>query len=100
MRSGADRCAYRGAFSSARGAARPLGVDIHTAAGVESVTLLKELLRRLRGDEKDPPPVYVGSHEDKLASIRPVHVDPDDDQPTREDREAESARRPPPGSIG
>ena len=63
--------------------------------------MFKELLRRLRGDEKDSPPVYVGSHEDKLAHIRPVHVDPDDDQPTREDREAEkAARRPPPGSIG
>ena len=63
--------------------------------------MLKGLLRRLRRDEKDSPPVYVGSHEDKLSSIRPVHVDPDDDQRTREDREAEKAsRRPPPGSIG
>ena len=63
--------------------------------------MLKALLRRLRGDEKDSPPVYVGSHEDKLAHIRPMHVNPDDDQPTREDREAEkAARRPPPGSIG
>ena len=63
--------------------------------------MLKGLLRRLKGDGKDPPPVYVGSHEDKLSRIRPLHVDPDDDRPTREDREAEKAsRRPPPGSIG
>ena len=63
--------------------------------------MLKELARRIRGRGAAPPPVYVGSHEDKLAHIRPVHVDPDDDQRTREDREAEKAsRRPPPGSFG
>lgn len=63
--------------------------------------MLKELLRRFRGDQEGSPPVYVGSHEDKLAGIPRVHIDPDDDQPTREDREAEkAARRPPPGSIG
>ena len=63
--------------------------------------MLKELVRRLRGRDGDPPPVHVGSHEDKLTRIQPLHVDPDDDQPTREDREAEkAARRPPPGSIG
>ena len=46
-------------------------------------------------------PVYVGSHEDKLSRVRPLHIDPDDDQPTREDKEAEkAARRPPPGAIG
>jgi hypothetical protein len=32
-----------------------------------------------------PPPVYVGSHDDRMTRIRPLHVDPDDDQPTRED---------------
>ena len=48
-----------------------------------------------------PPPVYVGSHEDKLSHVRPMHIDPDDDQPTREDKEAEkAARRPPPGAMG
>jgi hypothetical protein len=63
--------------------------------------MLKDLVRRIRGQKGDPSPVYVGSHEDKLAGVRPMHVDPDDDQPTREDREAEKAsRRPPPGSIG
>ena len=63
--------------------------------------MLKELVRRLRGQEGDSQPVYVGSHEDRLAHIEPVHIDPDDDQPTREDREAEKAsRRPPPGSMG
>ena len=63
--------------------------------------MLKELVRRLRGRKDGPPPVYVGSHEDKLSGVRPMRVDPDDDQPTREDKEAEkAARRPPPGVIG
>ena len=54
-----------------------------------------------RRDEDAPPPVYVGSHEDKLSQVPSLHVDPDDDQRTREDKEAEkAARRPPPGSMG
>jgi hypothetical protein len=44
----------------------------------------------------EPPPIYVGSHDDRMTRIRPVHVDPDDDQPTREDtnyaRELKRAR--------
>ena len=63
--------------------------------------MLKELVARIRGRKPDPPPVHVGSHEDRLSSVRPMHVDADDEGPTREDREAEeAARRPPPGSIG
>jgi hypothetical protein len=42
-----------------------------------------------------PRKVYVGSHEDKLSRLRPMRVDPDDDQPTREDREQEKAERGP-----
>lgn len=63
--------------------------------------MLKELARRIRGRQQEPPPVYVGSHDDKLSRLGPMHIDPDDDQPTREDKEAEkAARRPPPGAIG
>jgi hypothetical protein len=40
-----------------------------------------------RGKAKAPRTVYVGSHEDKLSRIPRMHVDPDDDQPTREDRQ-------------
>ena len=62
--------------------------------------MLKELVGRMRGQKDDPRTVYVGSHEDKLAGIRPVHVD-DDAQPTREDVEAATAaKRPPSGSFG
>jgi hypothetical protein len=63
--------------------------------------MLKELVRRIRGQKNASAPVQVGSHDDKMSRVQPIHVDPDDDQPTREDREAEkAARRPPPGSIG
>ena len=57
--------------------------------------MLKELARRVRGRKDDSSPVYVGSHEDKLSRIQPVHIDPDDDRPTREDKEAETRRVPP-----
>ena len=63
--------------------------------------MFKELLQRLRGEKSEPRPVHVGSHEDKLAHTPALHVDPDHEGRTREDREAEkAARRPPPGSIG
>lgn len=63
--------------------------------------MLKELIRRIRGQTATPPPPYVGSHEDKLSRVRPMRIDPDDDRPTREDKDAEkAARRPPPGAIG
>jgi hypothetical protein len=63
--------------------------------------MLKELMRRIRGQKDASRPVYVGSHEDKLSHVEPMHIDPDDDQPTREDKDAEkAARRPPPGAIG
>jgi hypothetical protein len=35
--------------------------------------------------KKPPRTVYVGSHEDKLSRLRPMHIDPDDDARTRED---------------
>ena len=59
--------------------------------------LTPQSLRSLR---RKPPPtrtVYVGSHEDKLSRLAALHVDPDDDGRTREDRERERADgRPPP----
>jgi hypothetical protein len=47
-------------------------------------------MRRMREfwpGKRPPRTVYVGSHEDKLSRLRPMHVDPDDDGRTREDRE-------------
>jgi hypothetical protein len=55
---------------------------------------------RLPWFRKEPPSrtVYVGSHEDKLSRLSALHVDPDDDGRTREDREREQKDgRPPPG---
>ena len=47
--------------------------------------------------KKPPRTVYVGSHEDKLSRLAALHVNPDDDGRTREDREREKADgRPPP----
>ena len=47
--------------------------------------------------ERPPRTVYVGSHEDKLSRLAALHVDPDNDGRTREDRESEKADgRPPP----
>jgi hypothetical protein len=41
--------------------------------------------------ERPPRTVYVGSHEDKLSRLAALHVDPDDDGRTREDRAREKA---------
>jgi hypothetical protein len=47
-------------------------------------------MKRLSTRKEQPPrPVYVGSHEDKLSQLRPLHMDPDDDVRTREDRHAD-----------
>jgi hypothetical protein len=43
-------------------------------------------MRRLRPKKEPPRKVYVGSHEDKLSRLAPLHADPDD-RPTREDLE-------------
>jgi hypothetical protein len=48
------------------------------------------LMARLRG-EKPPRTVYVGSHEDKLARLAPMRIDPDDDGRTLEDVRGEKA---------
>ncbi len=43
-------------------------------------------MRRLWPKKQPPRTVYVGSHEDKLSRVAPLHADPDD-RPTREDLE-------------
>ena len=60
--------------------------------------MLKELARPIRGRKEPSASVTVARHDDKMSNIRPMQVDPDDDQRTREDKEAEKAsRNPPPG---
>ena len=46
---------------------------------------MNELWRR----NKPPRTVYVGSHLDKLSRHEAVHIDPDDDGITREDRHSD-----------
>jgi hypothetical protein len=55
-------------------------------------------MKRLWPARKSAPrTVYVGSYEDKLSRLKGLHVDPDDDGRTREDREGEKKEgRPPP----
>jgi hypothetical protein len=50
---------------------------------------------------RPPRTVYVGSHEDKLSRLGAMHVDPDDDGRTREDRarEQKEGRPPPQGGM-
>jgi hypothetical protein len=43
-------------------------------------------MRRLWPKKQPTRTVYVGSHEDKLSRLAPLHADPDE-RATREDRE-------------
>ena len=45
-------------------------------------------MRRLWRKKQPPRKVYVGSHEDKLSKLAPLHADPDD-RPRREDLEGQ-----------
>jgi hypothetical protein len=59
-------------------------------------------MKRLWARRRYPPrTVYVGSHEDRLSRLGAMHVDPDDDGRTREDREQEQkdGRPPPQGGM-
>ena len=58
------------------------------------------LTSRLRRAQTPERTVYVGSHEDKLSRLSPMHIDPDDGR-TREDHEQEQAAgRPRSGTTG
>ena len=50
--------------------------------------------------ERPARTVYVGSYEDKLSRLGAVHVSPDDDGRTREDRQLEQREGRPPSSGG
>lgn len=50
------------------------------------------MFRPTQWGKKEPArTVYVGSHEDKLSRLAAMHIDPDDDGMTREDRHADHA---------
>ena len=49
-------------------------------------------MRRIWPPKKQAPrTVYVGSYEDKLSRHKAMHIDPDDDRRTREDRHADQS---------
>ena len=52
---------------------------------------MTELWPSRRRKERPERTVYVGSHEDKLSRLAPMHIDPDDDARTREDVAGEKA---------
>lgn len=70
------------------------GLAMSTREG--TVTLRIPALRRKR----PPRTVYVGSYEDKLSRLGAMHVSPDDDGRTREDRELEQREGRAPSSGG
>jgi hypothetical protein len=39
-----------------------------------------------KAEKPEPPPIYVGSYEDRLRRIAPLHFSPDDEGHTREDQ--------------
>ena len=48
------------------------------------------MFRSTQSGKKEPArTVYVGSHEDKLSRLAALHIDPDDDGRTREDRHSD-----------
>jgi hypothetical protein len=50
---------------------------------------VRDMLPTRRDRKAQPRTVYVGSHEDKLSRLATIHIDPDDDGTTREDRHAD-----------
>jgi hypothetical protein len=46
-------------------------------------------MRRLWPRKQEARKVYVGSYEDKLSRLGAMHIDPDDEGRTREDRHAD-----------
>jgi hypothetical protein len=51
--------------------------------------------RSKKDKEQEPPSDEKKADERKLSGLKPMHIDPDDDQPTREDKEAGRKRSVP-----
>jgi hypothetical protein len=65
------------------------GVKERFQARREQRRSLRTERAKARAKAEPPRRVYVGSHEDKLSRLSAIHVDPDDDGKTREDRHAD-----------
>ena len=61
------------------------------------------LRRRSKHREEPAKAAEESERQDRFAGVPVVHIDPDDDRPTREDKEKEQATRlpaaPPPGPM-
>jgi hypothetical protein len=60
---------------------------------------MRQLWHRKRR-EKQAPPAGARHEESRLSGMRAMHVAPDDDRPSREDKEQEKAARRAGGSGG
>jgi hypothetical protein len=60
---------------------------------------MRQLWHRKRRD-KQAPAAQARSDERRLSAMRPMHLDADDDRPSREDKEQENAARRAGGSGG
>jgi hypothetical protein len=61
---------------------------------------MHKLLDALRRRKDAEPKEDAAKRDDPLAQARPMHVDSEDDRPTREDKEAQAAARRAGGSGG
>jgi hypothetical protein len=60
---------------------------------------MRNLWRARRRGNRAAAAADVAARKDKLSRLRPIHVDPDDDRPTSQDKAAEKAARRP-GTTG
>ncbi len=61
---------------------------------------LKDWAERRREKKHDSSPEEATPVESKLAGAKPMHFDPDDERPTREDRSSGGPPSAPPGVVG
>ena len=52
-----------------------------------------------RKPREDQPEPTASAPEDRLTGTRPMHIDPDDDRPTREDVETDKKSKRPGGGF-
>ena len=61
---------------------------------------LRDWAERKREKKRHPSPQEQKPHESKLAGAKPMHFDPEDERPTREDRSSGGPPSAPPGVVG
>ena len=64
------------------------------------VSTMRRFWPSRRGEKEAAPAADTARHDDRFSGLRPMHIDPDDDRPTGQDKEAEQAARRAGGSGG